>query len=514
MAVPSFFTSELSFDRSKSTPIYRQLVAEIRKAIHEKILSPGAQLPATRTLAEALGVSRTTVVKAYRKLREEGYFRSHIGSGTYVAEQLTEKHTEVQNTSEEAPLSLQLTNVEARSLSFPTRVRQALDQPFSRLEAPNFQKAFRPGIPALDAFPIETWSRLVSQHWRTVDSEELVYGSPAGLASLRAEVAEYLRTTRGVRCEADQILIVSGVQQALSLTASTLLQRGDTAVVEDPGFPHIQRSLTAAGASLRHTPVDKEGLKHPFNNHQQEERGEESTEHRNPKIVAVTPSHQFPLGVTMSQSRRVDLLEWAAQTDTWIFEDDYDSQYRYSGNPVAALQGMDNSGRVLYAGTFSKVLFPALRIGYLVVPPDLVETMTQMRALFDRCPPRIIQQVLVDFIQDGYLEEHIGKMRTLYTNRQSLLMDAIDKHLPDLITVAPSNAGLHLVGWLPEGTDDKAVSKLLREHNILAPPLSFYTDCHPKRSAILLGYAGVPEEKIEENVERMAGLLKQAQTEL
>lgn len=513
----------VTLDRSSSTPLYQQLCQSLRKAITEGTLSPGTRLPSSRALADNLDVSRNTVVNAFDQLRSEGYFESRVGAGTFVSSELPEQHTQVRRPPDRVRRSLQLTDTRSRSPSLSKKAQHAADQRLSLLEDPGSQMVFRPGIPALDAFPLEKWSTLVSRRWRCLPPEDLVYGNPAGYPPLRQAVAEYLRTARGVRCETEQVLIVSGVQQALTLAARTLLEEGDIAYVEDPGYPRMKEAFAAAGATPHPVRVDENGLnlsttdahtasdsssvdkESAFN---REDLDGASSLNSSAQMVGVTPSHQYPLGVTMSLPRRLELLEWAARTDTWIFEDDYDSEYRFSGRPIAALQGLDNAGRVLYAGTFSKVLFPALRLGYLVVPPDLVAPFTQMRSLSDRCPPRVQQMVLTDFIEEGHFERHIRQMRTLYASRQQALLEAIEEHLSGFIDIEPHNAGLHLVGWLPEDISDVAVSEQLQEAGIVAPPLSFYSERPLKRGGLLLGYAGVAEEEIREGVDRMADLLE------
>lgn len=489
--------SVVELDSSSPAPLYRQLYHELKETITEGFLSPGARLPSTRDLADELDVSRNTVVGAFEELKSEGYLESRVGAGTFVCEELPEHTTRVSpSSSARTAPPLQLTDTTSRSPSLSTNARRVCETNFVALDTPAPQTAFRQGLPALDAFPIDVWAKLASRRWRFLPTEELVYGSPAGYAPLRSAVARYLRTSRGVRCEADQVLIVSGIQQAITLTARVLLDPGDAVYVEDPGFPRMQTAFAAAGAELTHAPVDDEGITLP-------PLGSAPL----PKVIGVTPSHQYPTGVTMSMDRRLALLEWASEHEAWILEDDYDGQFRYSGEPLAALQGLDNSGRVLYTGTFSKILFPGLRLGYLVVPPDLVDPFIRMRSTVDRCPPRTNQMILTDFITEGHFKRHIRKMRTLYANRQDALLDAIRRTLGDVIEISGSNAGLHLVGRLPKGVDDTAVSAHLDEHGIIALPLSFYSTRPLRRGGLLLGYGCVSEDEIRESVQRMAEAL-------
>lgn len=495
----SLIDTLVTLDRSDSTALYRQLYRDLQNAIREGQLSADTRFPATRTLADHLDVSRNTVKNAFDQLRSEGYVYSRVGSGTYVASELPERHTQV-NQPDSNLSSLQLANTRARSPSLSERADRVAGLSLSKVENPRTEMAFRPGVPALDAFPIDTWSTLASRRWRSLPANQLVYGDPAGYPPLREAVAEYLRTARGVRCEATQVLIVNGIQQACTLAARVLLNPDDEVYVEDPGFPQLQAAFEAVNARVRPIPVDDEGLTLPAD-----------ADETPPQMVGITPSHQYPLGMTMPLSRRLKLVEWAARHETWIFEDDYDSEFRYSGEPIAALQGLDNAGRVLYAGTFSKVLFPALRLGYLVVPPDLVDPFIKMRSIADRGSPRVDQMILTDFITEGHFEQHIRQMRTLYATRQTAILEAIDREIGDFIDIDPNDAGLHLIGWLPDGVDDRAVSDHLAQHDLVALPLSFYSDRSLERGGLLLGYGGVPEEDIYTRVRHMANALSSFQ---
>lgn len=489
-----FVSRFVELDSSETRPLYTQIYDELRAGIDEDVFPPGARLPSTRRLASALEVSRNTVIRAFDELHSEGYLNRQVGSGTYVAETLPEKYTQA-HFSDFSSRSSEASSCDRGVISLSERAKKLEDRSLSLLDDPVQQNAFRPGIPAFDAFPIETWSRLTSRRWRTVPTEQLEYGDPAGYPPLREQVAEYLRTARGTRCEAEQVIILSGTQQAFSLVARVLLDPGDTVCMEDPGFPQMRGAFAAAGANICPVSVDDNGFVPPF-------------EDVIPRMVGITPSHQYPLGITMSSSRRRDVLDWSSENDIWILEDDYDSEYRYSGPPVGALQGMDDSGRVLYTGTFSKVLFPALRLGYLVVPSSLKEPIIKMRTISDRSPPRIPQMTLTDFMHEGHFEKHIREMRMLYAHRQTVLLDALSKHLGDIIDPAPSNAGLHLVGYLPEGVDDQAVADRLSDHGVIALPLSFYTTRSLDRGGLLLGYAAVPEDEIQKKVRLMADILE------
>jgi len=482
-------------DRSKSAPLYKQLYEAIRSAIKSRQLRAGDSLPSTRTFADELDISRNTVNHALDKLEAEGYINTRERYRTRVSGALPENYTQV--SSHEYPIpNLRLLDTSTRPTSLSDFGRRVSEFALHNRLQPDNRLAFYPGVPAFDAFPIDTWSRLTSRRWHSLAPEQLVYGHPAGYYPLREAVSKYLRTARGVRCEADQVIIVSGVQQGTMLAAQTLIDPGDEVVVEDPGFTYMRAAFAAVGAQITPVSVDDHGLD-----------VEELDPASAPKMVGVTPSHQFPLGVTMGLSRRLALLEYAASNDVWILEDDYDSEFRYSGEPIAALQGLDNGGRVIYTGSFSKVLFPALRLGYLVAPPDVVPHITRMRAVNDRCPPRIVQMILSDFLADGYFYEHIREMRMLYKSRQRMLIEALSEEFDSFFQVRRKDAGLHLVAWLPEGVNDQAISQTLDEADVVAPPISHFFDGDVERGALLLGFAGVNESEIWNSVEHMAQVL-------
>jgi GntR family transcriptional regulator / MocR family aminotransferase len=360
---------------------------------------------------------------------------------------------------------------------------------------------FRAGLPGLDAFPFDLWTRLIARRWRRVPRQLLDYGDPAGYAPLREVIAAYLGEARAVRCEATQVIVVTGAQQALDLAARVLLDPGDTAWVEDPGYQGVRGALIAAGIRLAPIPVDGEGL------------DVQRAARRAPgaRLVYVTPSHQYPLGVTMSLNRRLALLEWASASGAWILEDDYDSEYRYAGRPLAALQGLDTAGRVIYAGTFSKVLFPALRLGYLVVPPELVDPFVAARALTDRHSPSVPQAALADFIEGGHFARHVRRTRGLYAERQAALVRAARRTLGELLEVAPAEAGMHLVGWLPDGVDDCVAARAGLVHEVEATPLSAYR-VRPaqrgERGGLILGYAAYAPREIDDACTRLAAALR------
>jgi GntR family transcriptional regulator/MocR family aminotransferase len=324
------------------------------------------------------------------------------------------------------------------------------------------------------------------------------YDEVAGYAPLRQAVAAYLQSARGVVCDAGQVIVVNGSQQALDLASRVLLDPGDTVWVEDPGYDGARGAFLAAGANLAPVQVDTYGL----NVRTAMERSGEA------RLAYVTPSHQFPLGVTMSLSRRRELLQWAAQSGAWIFEDDYDSEFRYTRRPLPALQGLDTSDCVIYSGSFSKVLFPGLRLGYLVVPRGVVDTFLRVRFLTDVHPSTITQAVLADFIAEGHFERHLRRMRLLYHDRQQALVRSARLHLADVLQVQPSDGGMHLVGWLPPRVDDRDATRAAKEAGIVVAPLSFFALHRQPRGALVLGYAGLAPAQIEAGTKRLGAALR------
>ena len=460
-------------------PLYQQLYNWLREAILNGKLAAGTRLPSTRSLASELAVSRNTVLIAFEQLLAEGYLESKVGAGTYVTHLLPDEMLQVDRG--EAPV-----RHIARSGGVLTQSHSATSP-----------LAFRPNLPGLDVFPIELWSKLTARCWRQQPRELLGYGPAAGYQPLREAIAEYLQVSRAVKCAADQVIIVNGSQQALDLAARVLLSRGDEVWFEDPGYLGARYALLSNKARLVPVRPDAEGFdlqmalaKQPL-----------------AKLVYVTPSAQYPLGMPLSLARRLALLEWAQRNDSWIIEDDYSSEYRYTGRPLASLQGLDTAGRVIYVGTFSKVLFPALRLGYLVVPAALTSTFVQARFSLDIHSATIDQAVLTEFIQAGHFARHIRRMRKLYAERQACLVEAAQRHLAERMEIHPTQGGMHLIGWLPRGIDDRVTAQHAREHHVVALPLADLCLEPYERGGLLLGYAGVNEREIHAGVKRLAAAL-------
>lgn len=470
-------------------PLYQQLYEHLRVAILAGQLKHGTKLPSSRALADELGVSRNTILSAYDQLTAEGYLQSIEGKGTFVAHSLPETvlTASPRRTGTQArPRTHRLSERAEALLATPP-------MPHPSNEARRV-RAFRSGLPALDAFPYERWAKLVSRHAHRLQPDHMTYQDRAGYRPLREAIANYVNVARQVHCTADQVVIVSGSQGALHLAARVLLNSGDLAWVEDPGYLGARTALVATGARLIPVPVDDEGL----------QVDEGIARAPDARIAYVTPSHQFPIGMTMSLKRRLALLEWAKQADAYILEDDYDGEYRFDGRPLASLQGLDDHDSALYIGTFSKVLFPALRIGYIIVPTPLLDAFLAMRHSMDVNLPILEQAALAEFISEGHFTRHIRRMRMLYAERRAALLQAI-QNLPLELYAPPT--GMHLIGWLPDGVDDRAVARKAAEHQIRVMPLSLFAMEPLARGGLIIGYAAVNQEEIAVGVQRLGKAL-------
>lgn len=484
----------IALDRVEATPLHRQLYDQMRDLILAGRLGAGARLPSTRTLARELGVSRNTVTGAFDQLLAEGYVVGRVGAGSYVSDELPEEALSARATRPPEGLS---ERPRLRGLSNRGTRLAGLRKAGGGVRS----AAFTPGLPDLDGFPFDVWSRLMSKAWRRPPRDLLANAEPAGYLPLRRAIATYLRAVRGVRCTADQVIVVSGAQQAIGLAAHVLMDEGDPALIEEPGYAGVRGALTAAGARQVPVPVDAEGMDIAW-----AERAAPDA-----KLACVAPSLQYPLGITMTLARRLKLLDWAQRRDGWILEDDYDSEYRYAGRPLAALQGLDRDGRVVYIGTFSKVMFPSLRIGYLVVPADLTDPFRFARTALDDHPSTAAQPALAAFMEEGHFAAHIRRMRKRYKDRQDALLAAAQARLGGAFEIEPAEAGMHLVARMTPALtarmDDRTARRRAAEAGINVSALSsFYAEGFG-RQGLLLGYAAVPEAEMPAAVARLAGAL-------
>ena len=474
----------IPIDRDLAAPLHRQVYSGFRDAILRGGLAPGQQVPSSRALASALGISRFPVLDAYSQLNAEGYFESRVGAGAYIAASL--KNHRKQATRAEAPAGAR--TVSRRVSLFPRYERSPWRHGWG---------AFAVHQPAIDQFPFEAWSKLVARNSRSPRFHAFHHIDPLGLRPFREAICTYLSTSRAVRCEPDQIMIVSGSQQALDITARVLFDPGDQVWIEEPCYQLVRSILRGSGCKIRPVPVDEEGMDVDF-----------GMRHAGRTRAAfVTPSHHYALGVTMSISRRLQLLEWARRTSAWIIEDDYDSEFRFESQPIASLQGLDQAGRVIYIGTFSKVLFPSLRLGYIVIPPDLVGAFMSVRFSMDIFPPFLFQEVLTDFMSSGHFVRHIRRMRTLYKSRREALVEGLEHELGGLIEFHGSEAGMHLSVTLPDGYDDVEIAARAAKERLWLWPLSPCWTGPGARSGFILGYGNTPEEQMRSEAGHLGKLL-------
>ncbi len=470
--------------RESGTPAHRWLYKALRTEIIEGRLRPGARIPGTRDLASQYRLSRGTIVNAFEQLKSEGYVDGSVGSGTYVSKILPEELLQV---TREVRAQSSTRRKQRRSVSDYGR-RATL---FSGLE-PRPPRAFRANLPALNLFPTQLWAQITARRLRCASMSLLRGCEPMGHRPLQEAIADYLSTSRGVKCGPQQVAIVSGVQEALDLVARLLINPGDRVCMENPGYPGAAKAFEAIGASLSAVPLDGEGMEL------------RETSLRGARLVYVTPGHQFPLGITMSLRRRLELLEWARRSGAPIFEDDYDSEYRYSGRPMPALQGLDRNAQVLFAGSFNKVLFPSLRLGYLVIPPDLVPYFAATISVTRRHAPLLEQAVLCDFIVEGHFGRHLRRMREVYAERLSVLMESAQQRLAGLLEISNVEAGLQTVGWLRDGITAEPAAKAAAARDVEVTPLRRYSRGGMAREGLQLGFAAVEAAEIRRGVCELA----------
>jgi GntR family transcriptional regulator/MocR family aminotransferase len=487
--VASGFSPMIAVDRKAAKPLHKQIYDAYRGMIVGRNLDPGQQIPSTRALAAELKISRIPVLTAYAQLLAEGYFEARAGAGTFVCSSLPEQMTSTVRRAS--------TSDEVRSGSRPVAGRTLLLPAYETLPWLRGFGAFSVSQPAFDQFPFKIWSSIVMRHCRSSHPSELQYGGPMGTETLREAICTYLRTARAVRCDPNQVMIVAGSQQALEISARVLLDVGSPAWVEEPGYWLTRHVLTAAGCRLIAVPVDTEGM--------DVVAGIKLC--RRARAVYVAPSHQYPLGATMSASRRLQLLDWAQSSGSWVIEDDYDSEYRYGSMPIASLQGLDHNSRVIYIGTFSKTLFPSLRLGYVVIPPDLVGRFAAVRHATDIGPPYFYQAVVTDFINEGHFARHIRRMRLLYGQRRASLVEGLRKEFGSMLDVLGADAGMHLVVTLPAGFRDQECASRAARENLWLWPLSPSYLGATTRQGFILGFGSTTATEMPNAVRHLKRVL-------
>ena len=473
-------------DKSIGLPLHQQLYEELRQAILAGKLRCGERLPSTRAFAQSLGVSRGTVKLGYEQLLNEGYLETTAGSGTFVCHQISDQCLPVLPPQTHCSGSLHTPGLSKYAQNFVNR-------PLPKSDRADPEIDFGYWKPAFNHFPLTAWRHLMVRHLQSYD--RLDYSSDLlGDKALREAIAHYLVRSRAVRCDVEQVIVVSGTQQALDLITRLFIDQGDRVAMEEPGYLSARRVFQSQGAEILPISVDAAGL----SVEQLQAKSDLAI-----KLVYTTPSHQFPTGAILSLPRRLELLAWAQRMGTVIIEDDYDSEYRYGEKPIPAMQGLDQGNSVIYIGTFSKVLFPALRIGYLVVPPGLVNVFAQAKRLVDRHSPLLEQCVLADFINEGHLDRHLRRMRNLYNQRRQALVKSLELRLGQQIAILGESAGIHLMVQLQtDMTDEEIIVQAAHAGVSVMSASPFYLESG-RSGQFLLGYANLSEEKIDEGIQRL-----------
>jgi GntR family transcriptional regulator/MocR family aminotransferase len=475
--------------RTEGVPSFQWLRNALRTEILNGRILPGSRLPASRELARQYQLSRSTIIAALDELHAEGYLEGRRGSGTYVSQILPEHLLPPQQSADQ---ELSTIAPEGPHLSaFATRVR-----PFTLQVKPE-NSAFRTNLPALDLFPTTLWAQLSGRRLRSATTRDLLGCEAQGYRPLRQAIANYAHSSRGIQCTPEQIIIVSGVQEGLDLAARLLLNPGEKALVEDPGYQGAYAVFEAVGARIVSMRLDAEGA------------APKESDFRSCRFVYVTPGHQYPVGMTMSLHRRLQLLAWAKKYDTPIFEDDYDSEFRFSGRPIPAMQGLDHGGKVIFCGSFNKVMFPSLRLGYLVVPRNLMEVFTHTKAMTTRHQSLLDQAVLCDFIEQGHLGRHLRRMRKIYEERFRILLASAQQHLAEYLEVATIEAGLQTIGRLRVPLSAETVAQRAAQQDIDVVPLSRYCHTVSIPEALQIGFAAVHEKEIHLGVLKLANIFAQ-----
>jgi GntR family transcriptional regulator/MocR family aminotransferase len=481
----------IRIDLRTGVALQQQIYSGIRCAILDGILPPRTRIPSSRALADDLGVSRTTTLLAFEQLIAEGYLAARRGSSTFVAHELPDD------------LPATITPCHAAHLKHPSLSRRAAGlsatpPPARRIGGP--PRAFRIGTPAVDLFPVRLWSQLVNRRLRNVTMAQLDYGDTAGFPELRDAIAHQVQTARGTRCAADDVVVVPGARRGLELICGLLLNPGDEAWLEEPGYPGARSALVGAGARIVPVPVDEEGLN--------VEAGARLA--GGARLAYITPSHQFPLGVPMSLPRRLALLKWAGAAGAWVIEDDYDSEFRHATRAIPCVHGLDVEGRVIYIGTFSKTLFPALRLGFLILPSTLRERLPAAFRAADCSPPLVDQAALADLLVGGHFDRHLRRMRSVYRERLEALTAAAERSCAGVLRIRPVGTGLHAVGDLDDCDAESVLEEAAVRHVEVTPLSNYFFNRSHAPNALVLGFGAVRPEALSEGMERLAAAIDAA----
>ena len=478
---------QLSPDRNSKVPLYMQLYESLRTQIVTGALRQGQRLPASRTLAGELRISRNMIGKAFELLLTEGYIVGKVGSGTFVAD-LPESF-------------LQASAADSRVESEPSHI-----EGIPTFEFANQHSRERDATTVtpfgetaeLDLFPYKTWHSLANKTYKEFERQKRVEPDASGLQELRNNISIFLRYSRGVRCEADQIVITSGFQQAIVLCAYAFLRKTKTAWMEDPGCVATRNAFRVFDATVYPVPVDTDGVDFEY----------AKKAYPTPDLLYLSPAHQYPVGGTLSQHKRTALLSWAADNNVWIIEDDISGLLRYEGHPLPSLQGEDKRGRVIYIGSLNPVLPPSFGLAYIVLPnPTVANQFSMLKNVFDKTTRLVDQGILSKFLSSGHFERHLRHMRLLYQDRRNVMMNAAARELNGKLELQCQPAGMHLVGWLSNHVDDKEISLRLRKKGIVAPALSDYTIQFKRPPALLLAFAGFHKFRIANYLQKMHGIL-------
>jgi GntR family transcriptional regulator/MocR family aminotransferase len=487
----SGFIPPVALDFGSDTPLYRQISVWFERAILTGQLKPGQRIPSTRALAKELRISRIPVLSAYELLIAEGYLESFVGAGTCVSRSIPDRFPPPERVALSEQASFEPQSLDRRMISRRAAAMRGPSQLWLR--------GCR-GCTDLEHFPIDLWSRLLSRHAQRKSRDIMGYGDTLGYLPFREAIAEYLGAFRAVKCHPSQILVTTGSQQALLISSLVLLDPEDQVWIEEPGHPGTQQALKAASARLVPVPVDEQGLDVEY-----------GVRHAcRARAAYVTPTHQYPMSVTMSAARRIALSSWAARNDAWIVEDDYDSEFRYGGSPLASLQGQETEGRVIYVGTLTKVMFPTLRLGFAVIPPQLLDSFIDLRNAIDTVStPMLHQLAMTDFIREGHFARHIKRMRAVYMDRRNAVMDAIRKLASGVLEITGEDAGLYVLALLPPGIDDADIVRRAYRAGLPVGPLSMCYTNPPGRGGLMLGYANIDVRQIVPMVSALRTIIEE-----
>ncbi|CNI79413.1 GntR family transcriptional regulator [Yersinia rohdei] len=476
----------------KKGKIKEQFYLAIKELILNGQLKAGRKLPSSRTLSEMMSISRNSILSGLERLSDEGYLITKKGSGTYVTSTIPDEVIQIKSISPYKNIS---NENGATNINPHMKVMKKIWDMTSPYSGNNMK--FNIGIGCIDLFPHELWGRLLGRVWRQFRHQDWNLNEPLGYKPLRVAISEYVRTTRGLNCTDEQILIVNGTQQAINLAAQVLLQKGDEVWLDEPGYDGALGAFTAMGAKICPVISDENGMDISY-----------AIKHwPHAKMIFTSPSHQFPLGGTLSLSRRIALLDWASENKMWIFEDDYNSEFRYKAQPIQALQGLDKQQRVIYAGSFSKMMFPGFHLGFLVIPESLVESFKIAKYYADTRTSYLEQTILATFIAEGHYARHVRRVRKACHERQQVMIEAIQIYLPEIILAEPSDSGIHIVCWLSEKIQESFIIEQCRKAGLGAQPLSRYCQIKPTNGAILLGFAAHSPLEIVEGIKKLAQIL-------